>query len=746
MKLKRKVILFSFLLVGILFWVSLPKQLFLDPYSSVTYSAEGKLLGARIAKDGQWRFPMLDSIPDKYSKAIVAFEDERFYFHPGVDPLSILRAIVQNVKAGEIESGASTLTMQVIRLSRKNIPRKYTEKVKEAILALRLDLTYSKSDILNLHSAHAPYGCNIVGINAACWRYFGKSPNKISWGEACLLAVLPNAPSLMHPGKNRDALKKKRNRLLKKLFEKDIISNHDYILACDEHIPQKPKPLPNHAFHVVEQMKRQKSSHSTIDFATQEMLFDLSKELSQDFSQNGIQNLAAIVANTKTGEVIGYIGNSNLPGTNQYVDMVHAPRSSGSILKPILHAHLINEGLLNPNELLEDAPVSYGGFSPQNFNKNFSGAVPASEALSRSLNIPAVHNLKKYGVEKFLNRLHELNFTTLPYSVDHYGLSLILGGAEVNLWELASTYAFMGRTLLNYQKYNGQYLVSDLKPLSTVKDNQSSKNNTLSFETKNLSAGAIWHTFEALSNLKRPNEEGDWEQFSSSSKVAWKTGTSFGHKDAWAIGVNPIYTIAVWVGNADGEGRKNNVGTKTAGRLLFDILNRLPRSQQWFEKPFDDMIELSYCSQSGQLASEHCSEIKKEYAFTNCERTRSCQYHHSVVLNRTEEFQINSSCADLSESTKKSWFTLSPTMAYYYKKKNPSYQDLPPFAPSCMSDETGDIAFLYPSANEQIFIPKNLEGEKQKLVCKVNHSNPNAELFWHVKRCLLCKHQRIPYY
>lgn len=726
MKLRNKFILSVCFIALIGFWFILPKQLFNRSYSAVAYSKEGELLGARIANDGQWRFPELKEVPEKYKAAILVFEDERFHYHPGVDPIAILRAIVQNVRAGKVESGASTITMQVMRLSR-NKPRTIKQKTIEAISALRLELTLSKDEILALHSSHAPYGLNIVGLDAACWRYFGKSPNKLSWAQAALLAVLPNAPSLMHPGKNRTALKFKRNRLLKKLWKKGYIDDQDYLLAIEEIIPEKPKPLPSKAYHLVEQLKSRGLQKSTIDIARQNMLYNIANERAQAFGQHGIENLAALIADTETGEILAYIGNSSNTSSNSFVDMIHAERSSGSILKPLLHAFLLDEGLMTPKQLLPDVPISFSGFNPSNFSKKHTGANPADEALASSLNIPAVQNLQTYGVDKFLNKLKAMDFESFHYPAEHYGLSLILGGAEVNLWDLASTYAYLGRTLKHYTDYDSQYLPQDFHKLTFEKYPVHEHFNN---EPQHLHAGAIWHTFEAMTNLNRPNEDGHWESFASSGKIAWKTGTSFGFRDAWAVGVTPRYTIATWVGNADGEGRKENIGSQTAGRFLFDIFNRLPRTTDWFEMPLDDMHEMQICKTSGHLASAACDEVDSTFVFNHVERTKPCPYHHKVFIK--DGHQVNSSCANLSEVVDTTWFSLPPAIAYYYKKEHPSYQELPAFEPSCKQEKNNDLAFIYPTSKEIIYLPTDLDGEKQKLVCRASHSNPKAELFWHV--------------
>ena len=255
-------------LLGLFFWKRLPDPVFHSPCSTVVYDRDGGLLGARIAPDGQWRFPEMDSVPEKFNKCILHFEDRYFYYHPGVNLFSLGRALYQNIKAREVVSGGSTLSMQVIRLSRDLRPRTIGEKIIEIILALRLELRYSKDEILSLYCSHAPFGGNVVGLETASWRYFNRDPFHLSWAESALLAVLPNAPSLLHPGKNQDQLKAKRDRLLASLVAREVIDSMEYLLALEEELPDSPARLPEHAYHLTEQFSMSRSGkriHSTID-------------------------------------------------------------------------------------------------------------------------------------------------------------------------------------------------------------------------------------------------------------------------------------------------------------------------------------------------------------------------------------------------------------------------------------------------------------------------------------------------
>ncbi|MFW5821316.1 MAG: transglycosylase domain-containing protein, partial [Bacteroidota bacterium] len=451
------------------FGAILPDPLFNDPTSTVLFDRQGELLGARIAEDGQWRFPQADSLPDKFIHCIINFEDRYYFKHPGFNPLSLVRAFFQNLKAGEIISGGSTITMQVIRLSRKNKSRTLKEKVIELLLALKLEFRHSKKEILSFYASYAPFGGNVVGLETAAWRYFDASPFHLSWAESAFLAVLPNAPSLMHPGKNRDVLLEKRNRLLLKLRKRNILSDIDYQLALSESLPEAPKDLPAKAYHLTERFNQSQKGRrisSTINKDLQEKVDDIIQRSKSRLYAMGIHNAACLVTKVDGGEVLAYVGNirnSEHPEYGGDVDVIPSSRSSGSILKPLLYTMMQYRGELLPHTLVGDIPTRYGNYSPKNYKKGYDGIVKASEALARSLNVPAVRMLHQYGNERFLNDLRNMGMSTLNKPGDHYGLSIILGGAESSLEDLSSIYTSMARVLNHYNEKGGVYFRPDWK-------------------------------------------------------------------------------------------------------------------------------------------------------------------------------------------------------------------------------------------------------------------------------------------
>ncbi len=729
---KIKSVIIAALLIA--YYFCLPNPLFKDPTSTVITSSNNELLGAQIAKDGQWRFPENDSVPEKFKTCIIQFEDEYFYKHPGFNPISIFKALRDNIKSGKVKRGGSTITQQVIRLSRKGTQRTYFEKFKEIILATRLEFRDSKSKILSYYANHAPFGGNVVGLDAASWRYFNRNANDLSWAESASLAVLPNAPSLIYPGKNQERLLKKRNSLLKKLLEKEIIDSLTYNLSIVEGLPQKPYPLPQVAPHLLQKTTKHyygKHIQTTINSQLQKQVNSIVKTHYNQLSQNEIYNAAVLVLDVKTRQVLAYVGNTPTDKMHQKdVDIIDKPRSTGSILKPFLYTAMLDAGDILPNTLVADVPTQFGSYNPENYNKTYDGVVPASRALSRSLNVPSVRMLQEFGLDRFHHYLKTLNLKDLKFNANHYGLSLILGGAESNLWDLCKSYAALSSTINHFSETSSEYYTNEFcEPTFLASDKIDLGKKTT--DKTLFDAASIYLTYNSLKAVNRPESDESWEFFDGSKQIAWKTGTSFGFRDAWAIGSTKDYIVGVWVGNADGEGRPGLVGVETAAPILFDVFDLLPNSD-WFAKPFDAMQEVEICEESGHRASQNCKKTKTQYIQTSGLKTKPCPYHILIHLNKNETFQVNSSCEPIANITHKSWFVLPPLMAYYYKAKNPFYKPLPKFKSSCSESHTISMAFIYPKEKNSIFLPKDFDGNTNDLVLKMAHSKPESTLFWYL--------------
>ncbi len=727
-------------LAGLLLLVAgfflLPVVSFDDPYSTVLTDREGHLLGARIAVDGQWRFPPADSVPERFATAVRLYEDEYFYRHPGVNPFSLLRAARQDVRAGRIVSGGSTLTMQVVRLARGPRRRTVGNKLLEILLALRLEAARSKETILRLYVSHAPFGGNVVGLDAAAWRYYGRPARRLSWGETATLAVLPNAPALIYPGRHAQLLLNKRNRLLQKLRDRGYLDSLSCRLAREEPLPGSPRPLPSLAPHLLQRAINEghggERCVTTLDHRLQQQCNALIRRHHLLLRQNGIHNAALLVLDTRRHSVLAYVGNT--PAGDEEgrdVDMITAPRSSGSTLKPFLYAAMLDDGLLLPGSLIPDIPTHYRDYTPKNFTPQYRGAVPAGRALVQSLNIPAVRMLQEYGLGRFHTLLQQVGFTTLNQPPGHYGLTLILGGGEVTLWDLAKAYLGMTVTLNEIRALGYRYDAAAWR--APVWRAQAVPRDTAPRTAGEgvLSAGAIWQTFETLTALRRPTQEGLWQAFASSKKIAWKTGTSYGFRDAWAVGVTPGYVVAVWTGNADGAGRPGLTGLEAAAPLLFDVFSLLPPGP-WFEPPYDELTKITVCRESGYRAGPYCDHRDTVLAPRSGLQVKSCPYHRLIHLDSTGRYRVTSRCYPVAAMSTRSWFVLPPAQAWYYRKANPSYRTLPPYLPSCQVTEKRAMEMIYPKETRQIFIPRDFGGVLSSTVFEAAHRGNGHTIYWHL--------------
>ncbi len=750
------------LLTGV---IAAPMPSFDTPLSTVVEATDGTLLGARVADDGQWRFPPPDSLPEKYLTCLINYEDRFFRWHPGVNPVAVFKALTDNIRAGETVRGGSTITMQVARLARGNPDRTYAGKIIEMFSALKLELFRSKKAILTLYAANAPFGGNTVGLEAAAWRYTGRGTDDLTWAEAATLAVLPNAPSLIYPGRNSERLRAKRDRLLLTLAGRGHIDSLTCSLAMGEPLPGAAMAMPSLAPHLTSRLWLGQPGTriiTAVDPVLQREVTELVNRHQAALEGNQIHNAAALIVEVASGQVLAYAGNSTLPDSTgrhgRDVDMITAPRSTGSIMKPFLYAGLLSSGVMLPNALIADIPTRFQGFRPENSDFTYSGAVPAGDALARSLNIPAVRMLQMYEGERFLILLKAMGFTTFNKPASHYGLSLILGGGEASLEELAGAYASMARVIsVGSQQFEAptqeesqsrprsksgrQSEIDDLQlgvgnRKSQIVNRKSSapSGNTHQALAPPFTPAAVWLTYEALRRVNRPETETGWQYFGSAPEVAWKTGTSFGFRDAWAIGTTPSYVVAVWAGNADGEGRPGLSGISSAAPLLFDIIRLLqPDPLTWFVRPGEGMTLTEVCTASGFRAGPDCTERREEWIPETGLRSDACPYHTVINLDATEKYRVNISCSSPGDMVSRSWFVLPPAMEYYYRMRNPSYHTLPPFMPGCTDDmKVPSMEFIYPPRDARIFIPRNLQGKLMSMLPEIAHRRRNAVIYWHL--------------
>jgi len=599
-------------------------------------------------------------------------------------------------------------------------PRTVANKLIEMLQAVMIEWKYSKDEILKLYLLHAPYGSNIIGYRTASLRYFGKEPENLSWAEAATLAVLPNNPANVNPMQNPDQLKLKRDQLLLKLCQAGIIDQATYELAAAEPLPEGQVPFPLAAPHLAERLQRSTDQNiikTTINRDLQDWAARLLQRYIAEMSKHGIKNGALLITDTASGAVKAYVASQDYFDNENSgkIDGVQMRRSGGSTLKPFLYALAMDEGLIASNSVLPDAPISYGGYTPYNSDRTFNGIVRANTALIRSLNAPAVYLLNQYGVKDFYDFLKTAGLQGLAKPPQEYGLSLILGGCDVSLWELSTLYRGLG----NF----GQFA-----PLHVVQPDSETKPDQVQL----ITPGSAYLVLETLAESARP------QNYGSGAPLAWKTGTSYGSRDAWAVGVSPQWTVAVWVGNFDGSEAKGLTGIDAAAPLLFRIFNGLDKNpyQPWFVCPEGALVEQQVSAATGYRLKDDGAAAAAKTATVKVSQEakplRYSPYERTVYLNQAETMQVCSLCWDRDDLKSVLRLDYPPEIRAVL---NTAAKEavLPPHNPACPAlGQHNPVSIAYPQPNSYVFIPRDASGQYQKIDMRVLHSDPDSGLFWYL--------------
>lgn len=711
MKIVFKIILFFTIIVFIItcgiyvrFDAENTEKIFEDRYSVSVLDNNGNIIGVYLNKDEQWHLKSIDKIPEKLKTAVMVFEDKNFYSHNGVDFSAVIRALKDNIFEKR-RTGASTITMQAVKMAQPK-ERSYFNKYLEIVHAFKLEKYYKKDEILKMYLNNAPYGGNIVGYKTASHMYFRKSPKELTWGEAALLAVLPNSPGLMNVEKNREKLIEKRNFLLKKLYEKNFINERQYEISLKEPVPDKrysfPVLAPHLARRLVNENKDKKIIKSTIDSEIQKKTEKAVKDYSEFLKLSGINNAAVLIINNKNYEVTAYAGSQDFYDfeNNGQVDGITAKRSPGSLLKPFLYAKVIDEGIAAPQSKIPDIPLYFSNFSPQNANKKYYGMVEMRDALIKSLNIPFVELLKDYGEDKFFYFLKDiLNFE--DKNPERYGLSLILGTKEFTMEEIGILYS----GLANYGNFKN------------LKYTEESTEEGRQLFTK----GASYLTLTTMRELERPGME---KFYREKNPVSWKTGTSHGRRDGWAAGVTPEWTVVVWTGNFTGEGNPNLTGVYTGGNLLFNILKFLPKTEKEFVMP-NDLEKIKVDSETGYRL-KYDIPYKEIFYPKDAKPLKVSPYYKKIFVNKNGE-ETDSRDESFNEREEKYILVYPLEIVNYFVRENLDVSNI-------FSEKTAKktIKFIYPKNNLKIIVPKDFDGEK-KLIVKIANIK-NQELYWYVNK------------
>ena len=822
-------VMLPFLLILILLMLAnwcfpLPKARLHPPVSQIVLDRNGEWLRAFLADDGMWRIatssqqpaiskltaerigqqpvPMADShlpknpftdsrrlMADSHllHQAILTSEDRWFYYHYGINPVSIATAIYDNLKAGEVVRGGSTITMQLARLMEpkaRNIPNKLIEMFR----ALQLEHTYSKSEILTFYFNMLPYGGNIVGTAAASRFYFNKPQHTLSLGEAALLAAIPNAPERLRPDRFPENARKAREKVLNRLLAHRQISEQQWQEALQEPIPHKRYPLPFKAPHLSRMLvKHAKSTttngrvYTTIDAKVQETAVRILNEYLVDAERkpslrgsHSTSTGAIIVMDTQNRHVLAMVGSHDFFDQKALgqINGTLAPRSPGSALKPFVYALAMEEGLITPETLLFDVPVTYAGYTPVNYNGKYNGYVTTRQALARSLNVPAVNlnaRLKNVTLHAFLK---QAGISTLA-PAQKYGLSMVLGGCEVNLLELTTLYAGLANmgefgpyqlTLPrnSSQAQEGSERLIPLNRRFPTAESERSERPENYFSQRLLQKETSFIITEMLTNSQLPtntvkNPEA-FERTMNLPKIAWKTGTSYGHRDAWCIGYSPTLTIGVWLGNFDGKGTPLLSGTDAATPILFALFTALTGqdTHRWFTKP-EQLKTRQICALSGAPISPHCPIHKEGVYIPGISSVAVCAIHKRIYVDETTGYSLCSHCRKNSRqpsatsSQKDSQYTEShaTTRTSFNEAQAKIFEEWPADAATWLAENgfavsvlpehnplcTGTIAgnapvILSPAEDTIYYIREGVPLENQKIRLIASASSRTQDLFW----------------
>ena len=640
------------------------------PYGQIVYDRNGDLIRMFLASDGRWRFhTRLDEMAPQLVDAIVASEDQWLHYHPGVNPFSILRASLSNLSAGRIVSGASTIPMQIARLMEPR-PRSLPGKLLEAFRALQMCRLYSKDELLEIYLNLTPYGGNIEGIRAASYFYFGKKPVRLSWAEIALLTTLPRSPVRYDPTRNLELSTRASDRVITQLCGKGIMSLSQARIAYSARLPADRQPAPFRAPHFAELVRRQNLAtqvmHTTLDLETQRAVELQVGSRKAQLRREGIGNVAVVILDNESRGVAALVGSAGYADSiyQGQVNGATARRSSGSTFKPFLFALAYDRGLIVPESPLLDVPYDYAGYVPENYDRRYRGQVSASEALVQSLNVPAVHLLSRTGLRDFHKLLIAGGLASLDRPSLEYGLPLVLGGGEVRLIDLANLYASLGQGGLHRAL---RVLAGPRGP-----------------EERLFSREAVYLTTQSLRGLRRPDLPQAWDLSLDTPAVAWKTGTSYGHRDAWAIGFSQEITIGVWIGNFDGSGVKGMSGAEHAGPLLFDLFRALEPFGSRFEEPRGMEIDtVEVCSVSGQLPRTYCPETKEIVSIRGRSNFQVCRVHRRIFVDLETGLRLDGPCLSSSPYTTRVVEILPPQLSAWRRRQGEPVDALPRRARTC---------------------------------------------------------------
>ena len=707
----------------VLLWLVPPPDPYrIKPPGQQVFARDGSLLRGFLSADHKWRLrtPLADISPH-LANTVLAHEDRWFHAHPGINPVSVVRSAWTNLRAGRVVSGASTITMQLARLVEPR-PRSVSAKLLQAFRALQYEWVYSKDEILEMYLNLAPYGGNIEGVGAASHIYFAKPPAELSVAEACLLAVLPQSPTARHPLRRPEAARQARDRLIDRLEQRGVLDSPTAHLSRQQPLPREAGTIPFAAPHfcewVTRRCPRQANLPTTIDRDLQAGVEKLLQAHVRQLLATGITQGSVVVLDSRTGELLV------LAGSASYHDSLHAGqvngalalRSPGSTLKPFVYALAFDRGVATPATLLEDVPVQFGAYSPENYDGAYAGAVTAGQALRKSRNVPAVllaSELHRGG--SFHAWLQEAGVRSLDRPAEHYGLALVLGGGDLTLLELAELYGILAR--------QGVRL-----PTRLLRTEEPAPG------TRVLSRAAAYLTLQELVAVERPTLDAVWRAGTNQVPIPWKTGTSYGHRDGWSVGIAGEHVVAVWIGNFDGAGAPRLSGRSAAAPLLFDLIDLLPRRSrgQWHHRPVD-LGRREVCSLSGAPPSTHCPEIREAGYIPGVSPAGTCSLHRRVELDVLTGQTVCSRCRTAGQTQGKIVVWWPARLATFLAANHMSECPVPPHRPDCPEFGRGEPpAIVSPQEGMEYHLRPSVPPADQQIALVASVGQASQCVYWFI--------------
>ena len=685
-------------------------------YSTIITDKNNELINAYLTPDEKWRMKtQLEEISPLLRKTIIEKEDRYFYKHPGVNPGAVVRALFNNIFRMKRTSGASTITMQVARMLE---PRKRNmgSKVIEMFRAFQLEWKYSKDEILQLYLNLVPYGGNIEGVKTASLLYFKKNPDHLSLAEITALSIIPNRPSSLVIGKNNDEIIKERNKWLKRFADNNVFAKKEIEDALAEPLNAVRHSVPHHVPHLSYKLAKNGDDliRTNIDLNVQMKTEKLVTDYVRVQKLRNIKNAAVIIIDNETHKVITYIGSAAFGDTTDggQVNGAAAIRQPGSTLKPLLYALCFDEGLMTPKSVISDVAVNYQGYAPENYDEKFNGYVTVEYALEHSLNIPAVKGANMLGKDKLINRLASIDFRQVASDRNKLGLSMILGGCGTTLEELTGLFSLFAN--------EGVYVSPGF-----------TQNDTLLKRVPVISPAANFMVNEILSKINRPDFPLNWQATERMPKIAWKTGTSYGRRDAWSIGYNKKYTVGVWLGNFSGVGVNELSGANTATPLMFRIFNTIDYDSDasWFTKPEDCDIR-QVCSETGMPPSDRCSHVISDYFIPLISSSIKCRNMQEIIVSADDKVSYCKTCAPAAGYRKKTYKMIEPDMQAWYNENKIAFEAIPMHNPECEVIFRGNAPAIVSPSNGTEYLINKKDPEPLQLSCKT--SNDVSKVFWYV--------------